>query len=1376
MTRHEDEFCANRGRRPFACDICSLRVCLLLLAAIAVATAGLGGASAAEPTAKPAATAKAETAAKPETAAVDLFARENLVAWCIVPFDAKKRGPEARAAMLAGLGFQHYAYDWRAEHLPSLAEEIAALRCHGVELTAVWFPGGLNADAQTILAVLEKHKVRCDLWVSGGGGPAQDAAEQAARVETEAKRIGAIADAAAKIGCRVALYNHGGWYGEPENQLAIVTKLARPNVGIVYNLHHGHDHLARFAKVLPALVPHLYCLNLNGMVDNGEKLGRKILPLGQGDRELALLQAIVDSGYRGRIGILGHTQDDAAARLADNLDGLDWLVPQLAGKPAGPVPHPRTPVAGGAKPTTLPKPPSHTMETTPVDVQVAVAPGAAAGGNIPYDPSLIAQSITASQARGDAKRGASVFTSKQFACISCHKIGSLGGSVGPDLSVIGSCRTPEELVESVFWPKRKVESKYKAVLVITLAGTSHQGYKVREDATSIVLKDAATGKELSLAKDDIDEEAEVGSLMPEGLAIAMSAEQKLDVIRFLTELGKTEGLDAYVAAHANDHVPVTFHFERGPVDPTHYPSWETHVNRARLYDFYIKQANFFRQDGHRVAMTQEFPGLDGGTLGHWGNQAEKTWEDTRWQETDLGPVLAGVFRGGDIVVPKGVCVRIGERGEMATCFNPETLTYDALWEGGFVTFSGVRHGFMSGLLQQGKSLPKPPGEKATQPFVYHGFYRHGPRVIFAYRLGEVEMLDAPWVEDGKFVRSVAPRDTHPLKDLLTGGPAQWPQVFETQGTLGQRGPYAIDNIDLPYENPWKAPLFFGGIDFLSDGTAILCTMQGDVWRVDGIDEKLEHVKWRRIASGIHQAQGLVVADDVIYVLGRDQITKLVDLNRDGEIDFYGCFSNAFVTSPAGHDFICGLERDAEGNFYTASGNQGLLKITPDGKRAEVLATGFRNPDGIGLFRDGSLTVPCSEGDWTPASMICQIRQGGHYGYRGPINNQPPDLPLVYLPRGLDNSSGGQVEITSDRFGPLKGLGVHFSFGACTSFILLREVVDGQPQGAVVPLPGEFTSGVHRGRFSPKDGQLYAVGMAGWGAYTTADGCLSRVRYTGDKVQLPVAFHIHQNGVRVTFSEAVDSSLAGDIKNHFVQTWNYRYGPGYGSPELSTRHFGQRGHDVLEVRSAHVLADRKTIFLEIPELQMANQLHLSMQVDSGAPQNLFATANKLAAPFADFPGYQPVDKVILPHPIHSDLALATKSVPNPWRKRLAEARKIKIEAGKNLTFATRTVTAKAGETIMLAFVNPDVVPHNWVLIKPGSLARVGDLANRLVSDPDAAARNYIPESDDVIVYTDIVSPTADGVIYFKAPKEKGRYPFLCTFPGHWMVMNGEMIVE
>jgi glucose dehydrogenase/sugar phosphate isomerase/epimerase len=281
-----------------------------------------------------------------------LFARTNLMAWCIVPFDAKKRGPEERAAMMEKLGFKHFAYDYRAEHIPQFDAEIAACRKHGVSLDAWWFPGAMNDEAKLILEVLKRNNVRAQLWVTGGGAPTKNAEEQRARVEAEAKRIRSIAEAAAPIGCTVGLYNHGAWFGEPENQIQIIERLRRDgvtNVGIIYNQHHGHDHVDRFAALLQAMKPHLVALNLNGMIRNGDKLGRKILPLGQGEIDLELLAVIRNSGWRGPIGILNHTDEDAEGRLLDNLDGLDWLLAQQPGHPVGAKPVPRTwRAAGGA--------------------------------------------------------------------------------------------------------------------------------------------------------------------------------------------------------------------------------------------------------------------------------------------------------------------------------------------------------------------------------------------------------------------------------------------------------------------------------------------------------------------------------------------------------------------------------------------------------------------------------------------------------------------------------------------------------------------------------------------------------------------------------------------------------------------------------------------------------------------------------------------------------------------------------------------------------------------------------------------------------------------------------------------------------------------
>jgi sugar phosphate isomerase/epimerase len=256
--------------------------------------------------------------------AADPFAAGNRVAWCVVPFDSAKRGPAERVEMLKRLGFTKYAYDWRAEHLPTFGEEVKLLKAAGITLQGVWFPAGVGKDGEELLRVLKEHGVKTEMWVML---PQPDAKlSQDEKVKAVAAQVKPLAKRAAADGHKVGLYNHGGWTGEPANLVAVAKACGEPNVGIVYNLHHGHDHLANFADHLKAMQPHLYCLNLNGMKAGGDKAGQKILCIGEGDNDAKLLKTIRDSGYAGPIGILGHTDHDAEDRLADNLNGLDCLL------------------------------------------------------------------------------------------------------------------------------------------------------------------------------------------------------------------------------------------------------------------------------------------------------------------------------------------------------------------------------------------------------------------------------------------------------------------------------------------------------------------------------------------------------------------------------------------------------------------------------------------------------------------------------------------------------------------------------------------------------------------------------------------------------------------------------------------------------------------------------------------------------------------------------------------------------------------------------------------------------------------------------------------------------------------------------------------
>ena len=1039
----------------------------------------------------------------------------------------------------------------------------------------------------------------------------------------------------------------------------------------------------------------------------------------------------------------------------------------------------------------------------------------------PFSQETIDALVSRSNEVGDFARGLRVYTQAKSACFSCHRIGETGGAIGPELMRICKDRTPTQLTESLLWPNRTVATEFQPFKVVTKDGELMSGYLSESDSTDavIALRDPATKKITKVSRDEIESQAKSLSLMPMGLIESLSQADQADLLHFLVELGRNNELDLpsieATIRTANTHEPATFPLAREPIHPELRPGWRQPINRNRVYDFYTKQAAYFSKQGKRPEWLSSFPGMDGTEFGHWGSQNEASWKGDEWNSVLPGLVQCGVFMSDKKPIPRAVCFRMGAGRAWSACFNPDTMTYEKLWTGGFLGYSSVRHGFMDGIRMVGneislsdeaKSIRQLMPELANAKIEYQGYFVHQDNILFCYLADGIEYIDAPTMKGDQFKRIVAPKLKHPLRQLLSGGPKQWPFAIETKIVLGQGKGFAIDTIEVPTNNPWKIPIACGDHGFLKDGTGIVATMHGDVWRVEGIlsdanpkpestisKKPIPMAKWRRIASGLHQALGVWVHEEQIFVLGRNQITRLHDFNGDLETDWYECFSNAFETSPGGHDFICGLQRDRFGNFYIASGSQGILQISNDGKKATVIATGFRNPDGLGLLPDGTLTVPSSEGDWTPTSMIAQvipknalakditnfeISPPPFYGYRGPKDGQPVALPLVYLPRGVDNSSGGQVWVDDARMGPLHGQLVHTSYGAGTAMMVLRDQVGDRWQGAVVPLPGEYRSGVHRVHLNPRDGQLYLSGMNGWGSYTSDAGCFQRLRYTGEEIQLPIGFHVHSNGVAIRFQKPISSEEAGNALAHFAQCWNYRYSPGYGSKEYSVLHSPMIGHDSLSISAAHVLDQGQTLFLEIPELQLCSQLHLRVQVDKGAePQELYATVNAMDGDRMDIPEYKVrTGKVVLAHPMVRDLEWLKRSVPNPWQKKIANARDVRIESRDNLQFSTRTMEATAGETIKLTFGNPDVVPHNWALVRPGSLEKIGDLTNRLVNDPDAFLRHYVPESQDVICYTDVVEPNGEGSIYFQVPNEPGRYPYLCTFPGHWMVMNGELIVK
>ena len=192
-------------------------------------------------------------------------------------------------------------------------------------------------------------------------------------------------------------------------------------------------------------------------------------------------------------------------------------------------------------------------------------------------------------------------------------------------------------------------------------------------------------------------------------------------------------------------------------------------------------------------------------------------------------------------------------------------------------------------------------------------------------------------------------------------------------------------------------------------------------------------------------------------------------------------------------------------------------------------------------------------------------------------------------------------------------------------------------------------------------------------------------------------------------------------------------------------------------SAHVLDDGKTLFLEIPQLQPCNQLHLHIRLGTAQTVDVYDTPHKLGPAFTAFPGYRAVAKIPLPVPTPATIAPFT---PNPWTKGEL-GRPIRVETASGMQFATKRFSVKAGERISLTLANPDTMPHNIAILKPGTMAKVGDGVNHMAALPDGVSKRYIPEGDDVLFFTDITDPGQSFTIRFNAPTAPGEYPYICA---------------
>jgi len=259
----------------------------------------------------------------------ELFKVDEVSPWCIIGFDSLNRTPDQRIAMLKQMGFTKYGFNKGTGDLSTMKDEFKLAKENNIEITSIFLWLNANRDSigklssmnQELLTNLAEIETKPTIWLSFSDNFFEELTHEQS-ITLSIKMIEFVKIEADELGCELALYNHHGWFGNPHNQVEILEKLNQDSISMVYNFHHAQEYVDDFPVIAKKIKPYLSYVNLNGV----KKEGPQILAIGQGDHEFEMVRLLLDEGYNGPWGILGHIKtEDVQQVLEGNIDGLNLL-------------------------------------------------------------------------------------------------------------------------------------------------------------------------------------------------------------------------------------------------------------------------------------------------------------------------------------------------------------------------------------------------------------------------------------------------------------------------------------------------------------------------------------------------------------------------------------------------------------------------------------------------------------------------------------------------------------------------------------------------------------------------------------------------------------------------------------------------------------------------------------------------------------------------------------------------------------------------------------------------------------------------------------------------------------------------------------------
>ena len=447
----------------------------------------------------------------------------------------------------------------------------------------------------------------------------------------------------------------------------------------------------------------------------------------------------------------------------------------------------------------------------------------------------------------------------------------------------------------------------------------------------------------------------------------------------------------------------------------------------------------------------------------------------------------------------------------------------------------------------------------------------------------------------------------------------------------------------------------GGMDFLPDGRMVVSTWdsEGAVYIVEGAQNgDPSKMSAKKIAAGLAEPLGLKVVDGDIYIMQKQELTRLKDTNGDDIIDQYETVCNAWDVTANFHEFGFGLEYK-DGYFYAAlatgilpGGASALnqpkhrgnaVSINKETGAIEFLATGLRTPNGVGLGVDNEIFIADNQGDWLPSSKIVHVEKGDWFGSRSVdfegTANLKEKKPVVWLPQDeIGNSPTTPLAIND---GPYKGQMIH---GEVTHGGVKRvfvEKVNGAYQGCVFRFIQGLEAGVNRMVWGP-DGALYIGGVGSTGNWQQSSKLwygLQRLKYNEKSTFEMLAVRAKSNGVEIEFTEPLGLNDGWNKSDYEIRQWYYLPTKEYGGPKLDDK--------ALDILSVNVSEDRKKVFLELAGMEADHVVYVHLQKAFVSANNNELWATEAWYTMNAIPQNQPGFKTVAPPPVAANTLSAAE---------------------------------------------------------------------------------------------------------------------------------------